>query len=326
MQKSKIKSQKYNAKVKSFTFKRIFEFLVVILIFDFCILHSPAAYAAGQSLRVSPVIINVGLSPNKSYTHEVTIENLTELPMPLKASFNDFITTGEEGGYVFQDTQTNPLLTWSKLSETDFILKPKEKKQLQLTIHTPTSIPLGGYYGVLFFEPVLQNAQPVTTTINSKVGILMLANIGVPDTHAQKAEIETFTTDHFSSDGNLPLVLRVKNISLNFFTAKPILTFTPLLTFQGESAVKKITLDDKIIFPGLIRRWEEDPVVEHLAPNLYAVSMHVSTGDGHYISASTHLLVFPLFQALQLIALLGVIVFLIAKRKRLRKALVALIK
>ena len=160
--------------------------LLTAVFFGFLPQH---VHAAGQSLRVSPVIINVALSPDKTYTHEVTIENLTNAPMPLKASFNDFITTGEEGGYVFQDTKTNPLLSWSTLSESEFILSPKEKKKLQLTIHTPKQIPLGGYYGVLFFEPVIQNSQPTTTTINSKIGILMLANVGVPDPKAKKAEI-----------------------------------------------------------------------------------------------------------------------------------------
>jgi len=309
----------------NFKFSNIkFQILISLLLLS---LFSPLpVHAAGQSLRVSPVIINVGLSPDKTYTHDVTIENLTDVPMPLKASFNDFITTGEEGGYVFQDTKTNPLLSWSKLSETEFILGPKEKKKLQLTIHTPQEIPLGGYYGVLFFEPVVQHSNTAVTTINSKVGILLLANVGVPDPKAKKAEIETFSTGMVSADGSLPFTLRVKNIALNFFTAKPIMSITPLINLTGEDTEKRIVLEDKLIFPGLIRRWEQDRVVEHLSPNIYTVTMAVSAGDGQFVTAKTHVLVFPFVKAILLALVIVVIVFLIAKRKRLKKALVALVK
>jgi hypothetical protein len=312
-----------NFQLSNFKFQILIGIYISLML---SLLLPPPAEAAGQSLRISPVIINVGLSPDKTYTHEVTIENLTDTPMPLKASFNDFITTGEEGGYVFQDTKTNPLLSWSTLSETEFILSPKEKKKLQLTIQTPKQIPLGGYYGVLFFEPVIQHSQPTSTTINSKIGILMLANVGVPDPKAKKAEIETFSTGMFSSDGSFPMTLRVKNIALNFFTAKPILTIAPLIKSAGARDEKRIVLDDKFIFPGLVRRWEEDPVVEHLRPNLYTITMSVSTGDGQFVTATTHVLVFPLSQALSVTVLLIVIVFLIVKRKRLKTAFMALIK
>lgn len=296
-----------------------------ILLIPLILFAAPTAKAAEQSLRVSPVIINISLSPDKTYTHDVTVENLTDTPMPLRASFNDFITTGEEGGYVFENTKTNPLLAWTKLNETEFILNPKEKKKLQLTIHTPKSIPLGGYYGILFFEPVLPNAMPNATQINAKVGILMLANVGVPDPKAPKAEILTFETGRVHSDGNLPLTLRVKNISLNFFTAKPVLTISPIINLTGIQE-RHIVLDDKIIFPGLVRRWTEDPAVSDLSPNIYKVNLTIATGENQSVSKSTYVMLFPFLPAIGALILLFIVVFLINKRSRLKKALAALIK
>ena len=304
--------------------------LVILVVLSFA---AGAAKAAQQSLRVSPVIINVALSPDKTYDHEITIENLTNAPMPLKASFNDFITSGEEGGYVFENTRTNPLLSWTKLNETEFILNPKEQKKLQLTIKTPKSISLGGYYGVLFFEPVVQNAVPNATRVSSKIGILMLANVGVPDPNSEKAEILTFSTDLLSQDGNVPLLLRVKNISLNFFTAKPILTLKPLiynvipdLIGDPVNGEKELSFEDKIIFPGQVRRWTEESAIQGLSPNIYTAHMAVSTGDGQYVVMEKYFVVFPIMKALLIIGVLILVMFLIVRRKQLRQAVKELIK
>lgn len=285
-------------------------------------LQANPALAAEQSLRVSPVIINVTLSPGKTYTHAITIENLTDTPMPLRASLNDFLTSGEEGGYIFEETRSNPLLSWVKLNQTELILEPKAKKEIQMTITTPASIPLGGYYGVLFFEPV-QSGLPNATRVNSKIGILMLANIGVPDPNATKAEIISFSTGILKDTNTLPLTLRVKNVSLNFFTAKPILTLSPLFP---SSPSHSLTLEDKILFPGQIRRWETQPNIPDLPPNIYRAYMAVSTGNGQYVTTDRYFVIFPFAKTISGAVIILLILFLVVKRKRLGKAVRAFYK
>lgn len=287
-------------------------------------LHSHTAYAQQQTLKVSPVIINVTLSPGKTYTQPVAIENLSDSPLPLRAALSDFMTGGEEGGYVFADSKSNPLLSWIKLNETEFILNPKEKKELQMTVTTPKSIPVGGYYGVLFFEPVTQDHQSTATHVNTKVGVLMLANIGVPDPNAKKAEILTFETDFFQPEDTMPFLLRVKNISLNFFSAKPSLHVAPLLPLG--TAIEEYALEEKIIFPGNIRRWEESSTIQHLPPNMYKATVNVSTGNGQIVTAEKHFVVFPFVKGLLTITMLCLGIFLFSKRKRLGKAIKALIR
>ncbi|HSA84422.1 MAG TPA: hypothetical protein VLF20_06090, partial [Patescibacteria group bacterium] len=222
-------------------------------------MHLSKANASSQSLSVSPIIINVPLSPDKTYTKEITLHNITDNPLPLRASLNDFQTTGEEGDYLFTETKNNPLLSWISLPETEFILDPQETKTIEMTITTPKEIPLGGYYGMLFFELVPQNVTTTATRVVPKVGVLLLANIGTPD--AKQAEIATFSIPTFLQDNNLPLLLRVKNTSLHFFTAKPILKLTPLLPIPAPQSPAErnevVYLEEKIVFQGKIRRWEE---------------------------------------------------------------------
>lgn len=276
-------------------------------------------HAQGQSLRISPAILTITLSPGKTSSHEAIIENLTDEPLPLTANLNDFATTGEEGGYIFEQSRQNPLLQWITLSEKNFILGPKEKKKIFLTIKTPSTIQLGGYYGLLFFEPVLQNTTTPQTQISAKVGMLMLANIGVQDTKAKRANILTFSPSFISQDGTVPFLLRVQNVALNFFTAKPILTITPLLSFPNQQ--KPMYLEEKIIFPGKIRRWTENNVIHDLSPNIYKAHLVVATGVDQTEVQDTYFVVFPYVNALLIIFIGLLILFLLAKRKRLGAAI-----
>lgn len=287
------------------------------------LLFPPTSYAAEQKIRVSPVIINVALSPGKTASHTATIENLTTSPLPLRASLNDFLTSGEEGGYIFEQTKENPLLSWITLSEENLILKPKEKRTITLKITTPKNIPVGGYYGILFYEPVLQNTSEATQ-VNAKIGTLLLANIGVPDPKAKKAEILTFTPNTFSFDGTVPFILRVKNVALNFFTAKPILHITPL--FPTGKDIKPVYVEEKIIFPGKVRRWNADHAVQNLSPNIYKVLLLVSTGGGQGETVSQYIIVFPEKQILLFIGGLLMVIVIMLMRKRLTKAAIALFR
>lgn len=304
--------------------KRYQLYAVVIIIYSlFSILTPPKAEAAKQTLRVSPVIMNLSLSPGKTLEQEVTIENLTTTPLPLRASLTDFVTGGEEGGYVFENTKTNPLLKWITLSDDTFILAPNEKKTLTMTVQMPKSIPVGGYYGLLFFEPVLQGITNPQTQVSTKVGVLLLGNLGVPS-NGKRADILTFNPVQLSQDGTVPFLLRVQNISLNFFTAKPILKITPVLPLGNANT--PIYLEEKLIFPDNIRRWTEDEAVTNLSPNLYKMQLAVSTGNGEQEFTERYVIVFPWMKALLGFAGVLLLIFLVVKRTRLKKAVHELFK
>jgi len=279
--------------------------------------------SASQIFRVSPIIITIPLSPNKTTTETVTIENLTTNPLPLQTNLNDFETTGEEGGYVFPETRTNPLLSWITLNETTVILGPKEKKKIFLTIKTPQAIPLGGYYGMLFFEPVISTPQQNVTYVIPKVGILLLGSIGVLDPKAKNAEIVSFSTGLLHQTNQFPLLLRVKNISLHYLTAKPILTITPLLSFSQQIS-QVSTLEDKLVFQGKIRRWEQIIQLENNFPNIYKVHLTLSSGNGNVIKEERYLVVFPFMKTLFIFFILLLLGGIITKRKQLKNALKAL--
>lgn len=240
-----------------------------------------------QQLRVSPVIIHIPLTPLSETSYEVTVENLTAVPLPLKATFSDFDVATEDGGYVFTDTRTSPLLSWTSLDKTDVILPAKTKETLRIHLKTPQKIPLGGYYGILFFEPVLPQSKG-NTLVSARVGVLLLANIGAVDSAAHKGEILSFSSGFLHETPTIPLRVRVKNTSLNFFTAKPMLTISPLL---GESHQQ--ALEEKIIFPGKVRRWEYPLRLEGVTYGIYHINIAVSTGGGDILREGQWIIILP---------------------------------
>lgn len=292
----------------------------ILLLFLLISLVSPFPVHAEQLFRVSPVIINIPLSPGKTMQQDVIIENLTNAPLPLKTNLTDFQTTGEEGDYVFPQTQINPLLSWITLSNTSVILAPHEQKHIKLSIKTPNSISIGGYYGILFFETLPQQIQQTQTRVAAKVGILLLAEIGVPDPHAKQAEILTMKTSLFQQNA-FSFLLRVQNISLHHFTAKPILTFTPFLPL-GQTHNKPTLLEEKIIFPGKVRRWEQT-VTTNLQPNIYMLHLTLSTGNGNTIRRDRYVVVLPNNLIMTITGCAITLFFLILLRKQLARALKA---
>lgn len=265
-----------------------------------------------QLIKVSPVILSLNLTPNTTTPYSITIENLTNKALPTTITFESFNTSDEIGGYIF-DNSTSLLSRWLVMPTKDFILAPKEKRKIDIALDIPNEVPLGGYYGVIFINPVL---SPNTTniTLAPKIGILLLANIGVDENQEDKIFIEEFSVPFISENGVSNYILRVKNSSLFHYSAKPKITLTSI--FGGK---RTIPLEEKYIFPGKIRKWEETLKTSSL-PNIYKARLSLSTGNGKQIHSEKVIVVFPAFKFI-LIGIIVLFVILVAfKWRKIKKA------
>ena len=272
-----------------------------------------------QMIRVSPVIFNISLSPGTVQTYTATVENLLSVPLPIDISLNDFAPTDEEGGVTYTESRTDPLLSWTRLSETQIILPAKSKRDITLTVTLPKRIPVGGYYGVLYFSPVLPNYNG-QTQVAAKVGSLLLANIGVPDPNQQKAEILEYAfTRPFFEDKTAEFSLRVKNIALHHFTAKPVLVLKPL--FGSET---HYPIEEKFVFPGKVRRWDQTITYDHYG--IYKAIINVSTGNGQKVISERYVILFPVTKAAFILVAAVALLFITVKRKQFKSALRILLR
>ena len=270
-----------------------------------------------QMIRVSPVILKVKLEPGTTQNYQIKVENLLDTPLPLKASVEGFDASDEEYGVTVSDQpKASPLMDWINLDEKDAILPAKTERDFNIKIAVPSSVPIGGYYAMIFFTPVFPNVP-----VSSKIGVLALANIGVQEQKNQ-AEIATFNFDKtLYEKGSIQTTIRVKNTSLNYFTAKPTLTIKPL--FGDE---KTFELEEKTILPGKIRRWQRAFDLGNLYGGIYTAKLAVSLENGDYIYSTTHFIGFPVKKALLAIVGIGMLVYVLFNRKKVFKALKIVIR
>jgi hypothetical protein len=295
---------------------------VIISLFSVFILfiYPPSASAQNeqyfeQVIKVSPVILNLSLDPGTTQNFPVTVDNLTDQPLPMRVIVSGFDSNDEDHGIKISETmQTSPLQQWIEVDQKEAVIQPKDSRIFNITVNVPKRVDLGGYYAMIFFAPlVINNEMPV----NARVGVLALVNLGADDDINNKIFIEQYRFSNLIMENPpLDVLVRVKNTSLNYATIKPVLTiksvFGPVFEYEME---------DKVILPGKIRRWQKSYHPENLNPGIYLSKLSVSTGKGEQINASTHFIVFPWKKAL-IIGLPTILLLLtIIYRNRVRKAL-----
>jgi len=263
-------------------------------------------------LSISPFIFNLRLSPGETYERTMTVQNILNVPLPIKLSVEDFLVQDEDGGYNFTKNDSSSVISWITLDETDFILEPKEKQEIRITIQIPTKIPFGGYQGIIFVQPILPNQEQYSTLLNAKVGALVLANIGSQAYQIHPARILTFDMPFvlFSKE-NIPLTFRVQNNSLYHFSAKPLLSFDPLF---GE--IQSYPLLEQFLFPGKVRRWTESMNLEDLRPGVYLTKLQISVGNGVQISSQKYMVYVTKWLGISLGAIIMMVILVITIMKK----------
>lgn len=275
-----------------------------------------------QILRVSPVIMDIPLIPGKVITQTITLENMLDTPLPLQAKVEGFDTSDEEGGVqtAVSQTEVSPLVSWVKLDTTDFLIPPKGKKEVLFTVSVPAQVNVGGYYAVVFFTPLTAVTDAEVPQVIPKIGVILLANIGVPPDTAEKiAEIADFRFGRLVYDHSpVDLLLRVKNISLNYFSAKPRIILTRMLAGSSE----EFQLPEKTILPGKIRRWELADAFGKRGSGVYKAHMLVSVGEGKEVkSIPVFFVILPYKMILIGILIITSILFVAIRRIRIIQAL-----
>lgn len=279
--------------------------------------------AHAQTLRISPALLKIELSPGKITTQEFLVDNLTNNPLPLKINVEGFDSNDEDFGIKVAEKITTPLTDWISLDTTDTIIPANTQTKITATISVPNEVAFGGYYAVIFFDPL---PSPLDTTIqgdqiNARLGAITLANIGVTN-NQNEADIITFSTDKVFYNNQFPQVtLRAKNTGLNFFTAKPTVVVDPLI---GQTTT--VDWEEKTILPGKVRRWTKQLNLPNNYGIFYKVSLSVSLENGQFIQESKNIFSFPLTATLKYITGIFVLIYCFKHSKRIKKALYVLIK
>ncbi len=279
----------------------------------FCLLVSPPAYAS--SITVYPSIMNIALSPGKTTTPLLTIGNNGDTPLPVRLQFEPLFLNDDP-------TPLQSMQQWVSISKSSLLIPARSKEIVPIRITLPKSIALGGYYGMIYIEPLTSVKNNSGSQVTTKVAALLLGSVGVNDVPLSSIEILTSgTSDFISESKTLHLPFQVKNTSLNHISAKPFLKIHPLF---GKSEV--IPLEERLVFPGKKRIWNSTFTVSQGTQLFYNADLYVALGNGKSQKKSFSFIIFPVQQSIILVLCTAAGISMIRKRKQIKKAARILIK
>ena len=298
--------------------RMVINLIFLIIITSLGDVHAQEHKLVQPALQVSPIILNIELSPGKNYEYKVKVKNLLSVPLPLRVSLDNLEPSDDETN---KPGEQSPILFWTYFDPKDMIIPAGETKEIKVAIQIPNKIPLGGYYETLFLEPVLPTRKDVQSVVQAKVGVIILANIGVQDNKAEKGKIVNFSLDKFIyENGPIKANFKVKNTSLYHFSAKPFLKMTHLFGRQHN-----FEIGEKVILPGKTRSWKNDFNLENYKQGFYKATLIVSTGGGDQITNTSYFIAFPISKIILLLIIVTFVLVLIVRRKRVKKALLILL-
>lgn len=259
-------------------------------ILPYSIYASPASQESSrtsrQILRISPFQFNVKLSPNKISEHTITVENLTNAPLPLVIERDGFSLSDTDLSNIEWGAEDDrSISSWISIDESDHILAPLESRIVRFRMTTPETIPLGGYYGMLVVRPLASPlAQNTSSLLETSIMIPILANIGTGLWDTYRATITEFYIPFIiTNPQEESYVFRVHNRDSFFFQAKPIIEIYPI---QGDAYYH--FPEERFMFPGKQREWRGSlsHIPESFFSGLYRAQLRVSVGNGNQITAS----------------------------------------
>ena len=288
--------------------------IILLILVSFLFARPTEAQSSKAQLRVSPVLLNIILSPGKLYTYDVTIENLSDQPVPLRATL-DSLNTDDDSELSFTNTKPSPLVEWTTITPSEILVPANGKETITVSVQIPNKVALGGYYAFLFLDPVL-TPQQSTSVVTARIGLPLLANIGVFE-NSKQTQIETFSFSKMIYETpDIATKIRIKNMSLYHYSVKPVLFVKPI--FGNE---REFPYEEKILFPGKGRRWEVTSKIPDLWPGFYKTELRVSTGKGNLISESGYFILFPYIKVFATILITSLIVFIWRKKRQFAKAI-----
>jgi len=271
--------------------------------------------AQPASLSVRPSTISLSLSPGKTTYTTLSITNNSDRPLPLRLKYEPLILSDN-------NAKLQSIGNWLTLSEDSLLLPAKKETFITIKIALPKTIPLGGYYGLLYVEQLSPTQNSKGSLILTKMGILILGSVGVQDVPLNSIELQKpFLNNFISESSTLPLSFDVKNTALNHISAKPYLIIHPLL----EKA-EIIQLEEKLVFPGTNRMWDSSFTVQNDHQFYYTADLYVSIGNGLSQKKSFSFVIFPVQQAIILVLCIALSMSIIRKRKQIKKAFEIMIK
>lgn len=303
--------------------------LIILLLLTIPLISVKAQSVAGQntisSMGINPSILEVVLDKEKPSQEIITLSNLTNLPIPIKVTKQSF-TPKEKLAIPEDKLQIYDASSWIQLSDsdTDFILQPQEVKNIEIVINQPENASPGGHYATIIFEPLIPEGLVSQNSVYVYARVAALIFMQVKGEIKEDVSLESLSNNLINEPGVVNFNLNLKNNGNSHIRPKSEILIKNAFT---QEEVLKANFQEGIVLPGTIRTF---PV--QFEPSgifgIYTVKTTVNYGAENIVldTPNNYFIVMPYKPLIAILAVILIIIYIRAFRKRLEKAIKVLIK
>ena len=271
-----------------------------------------------SALKVVPVFNDIVADPGQTLKQQIRVENLSPVPLPIKAYTLSFVATDEVGGSDYPDDNApKSVQHWFSIDKPDFILQSGEIKSTNITISVPKDAEPGGHYATFFYESLIPKEAVSDPTVNlaSRIGSLFFFVIS-GDIH-RSGNIARFSTRKLWQHGPIDVTFGFANTGN--VHVQPVSTVT-ITNWRGKTVA---TLNDlgQVVLPNKTRHWDIQWNKKY-AFGLYHA--HVVTKyhqDNPPLTKDIQFWVVPYAMIIETLIIIFISLFIFTRgRRRLRKA------
>lgn len=208
---------------------------------------------ARTALEISPSLDNIVAIPGDVIQREMTVKNLADIPLPIKAYTRSFVATDEFGGSDYPDDVSNAAAQhWFGLDTPDFILQPGASKTLKITISVPDRAEPGGHYATLFVESLVPKEVLSASSLYLATRVGALYFFVVAGDVQEKGSVEKVELNSFYQHGPVIMTMTFKNEGNVHL--QPVSKVT-VKNWRGK-VVYETKDSGKVTLPRKTRNWE----------------------------------------------------------------------
>jgi len=316
MQKLKIKNQNCISEFKIFTF------LIVILIFTFCILNlARKINAQTQTFTAIPPRLEISAKPGEFIQKTIQFRNEGDTIAYLFVTTKDFIVEDTSGTPRFVDALVSgrwAASSWIKVLPESLAVAPKQTADIVLSINVPQDALAGGHYAGVLYQgsgtpPKIGAGVGAGSGIQQIVGTLVYLTVEGPVT--EKALVKRFEAPSFLEFGPVSFTTEILNQSDLHITPRGQITIKNMLG-KVETVMP---LEERNIFPGASFVYQNTWNSKYLIGRYRADLAAAYGSQGKALVATLYFIVFPVKIALAVILAIVIIILIILFIRRRQK-------
>lgn len=264
-------------------------------------LSSPAVFAQntqtqGQALEIAPPVITLSSDPGKTVKTTINLRDVSSSSLVVTNEINDFTAAGLDGTpkIMFDDETAGPYSLRAWISPVpQLLLKPREVKELPITITVPEDASPGAHYGVIRFTGTPPDLDSTGVSLSASLGALVLLKVN--GDIKEGLSLTQFSVSHKGKPGpvfeSTPLQFsqQIKNTG-NMFEA-PTGYVTIKNMFGKPIAAVNINLEKRNVLPASTRQFtgslDKSVIGTRRLFGRYTAQLHLTYGTNKQVLESS---------------------------------------